>query len=44
MIPPVEDRIKDAFGFYNKAMLTLEKKYHERFCPDKKLSIWSETK
>ena len=44
MIPNVEDRIIEAFGYYNKELLTLERKFHERFCPDKKLSIWSETK
>jgi hypothetical protein len=44
MIPNVEERIIEEFGYFNKAMLSLEKKYHERFCPNKKLSIWSETK
>lgn len=44
MMPNVEERIIEAFGYYNKELLTLERKFHERFCPDKKLSIWSETK
>ncbi len=44
MMPIVEERIKKEFGYYNKALLTLERKFHKRFCPDKKLSIWSETK
>lgn len=42
MMPNVEERIIDAFGYYNKDLLVLERKFHERFCPDKKLSVWSE--
>lgn len=44
MMPIVEERITEEFGFYNKALLTLERKFHDRFCPNKKLSIWSESK
>ncbi len=44
MMSKVEERIIEEFGYYNKALLTLERKFHKRFCPDKKLSIWSETK
>ena len=44
MMPTVEERIIEEFGYYNKDLLTLEKLFHTRFCPDKKLSIWSETK
>ncbi len=44
MMPNVEERIIEAFGYYNKELLSLEKKFHTRFCPDKKLSIWTETK
>lgn len=44
MMPTVEERITEEFGYYNKALLALEKLFHERFCPDKKLSIWTETK
>lgn len=44
MIPTTQERIEEAFGYYNPALITLEKKYHQRFCPDKKVSIWTETK
>ena len=44
MIPKTEERIQEEFGFYNPSMITLEKLFHSRFCPDKKISIWSETK
>lgn len=44
MVPKTEERINEEFGFYNPSMITLEKLFHERFCPDKKISIWSETK
>ena len=44
MMPNVEERVTEEFGYYNKALLTLERKFHDRFCPDKKLSIWSESK
>lgn len=41
MMPMVEERIIEQFGYYNKDLLVLERKFHERFCPDKKLSIWT---
>lgn len=44
MIPAMEERIQEEFGFYNPAMISLEKLFHSRFCQDKKISIWSETK
>ena len=44
MIPTTQERIEETFGYYNPALITLEKKYHQRFCPDKKVSIWTETK
>ena len=44
MIPSVEERIMEEFGYYNANLIKIEKKFHERFCPDKKLSIWTETK
>lgn len=40
----VEDRITEEFGYFNKEMLILEKKFHKRFCPEKELSIWSKIK
>ena len=44
MIPKTEERIQEEFGFYNPSMITLEKLFHSRFCPEKKISIWSDTK
>lgn len=44
MMKNIEERIVDQFGYYNKGLLVLERKFHDRFCPDKKLSVWSETK
>lgn len=44
MIPKMEKRIIEEFGFYHPSLLSLEEKYHSRFCPNKKISIWSETK
>ena len=44
MIPKTEERIQEGFGFYNPSMITLEKLFHSRFCPEKNISIWSETK
>ena len=43
-MPIIEERIIEQFGFFDKELLILEKKYHERFCRDKELSIWSKTK
>lgn len=40
----VKLRITEQFGYYNEELLSLERKYHDRFCPDKAISIWSETK
>ena len=40
-MPNVEKRIKEEFGYYNPELLTLEKKFHKRFCPDKELSFWT---
>lgn len=44
MIPKTETRIIEEFGYYHPSLISLEQKYHERFCPNKKVSIWSETK
>ena len=40
----IEKRSIEQFGFFNKDLLVLEMKYHDRFCPDKKLSAWTKTK
>lgn len=40
----VEERIKEQFGYYNTVLLSLERKFHNRFCPDKKVSVWTKTK
>ena len=40
----MKERTNDQFGYFNTDLLALEKKYHERFCPDKKVSIWTLTK
>lgn len=37
----VERRCKEQFNYYNINLLTLEKLYHERFCPKKELSSWT---
>ena len=43
-MPDVEGRILEEFGFFSSELLTLEKKFHSRFCPDRKISIWTKTK
>lgn len=40
----VEERIKEQFGYYNTVLLSLERKFHNRFCPDKKVSVWTKIK
>lgn len=37
----IKKRIIEAFGYYEPELLSIEKEYHQAFCPDKKLSIWS---
>lgn len=37
----VERRCKEAFNYYSKDLITLERLYHERFCPEKTLSPWT---
>ena len=44
MIKNVERRIVEEFGYFNKELLVLERKFHDRFCPDKNLSVWTKTK
>ena len=43
-MPIIEERIIEQFGYFDKELLILEKKYHDRFCPDKELSIWTKQK
>lgn len=33
-------RAKEELGFYNKNLIRLEKEYHERFIPEKEISVW----
>lgn len=44
MIPNVRKRIIEQFGYYSEDLLSLERKFHDRFCPDKQISEWSDTK
>ena len=44
MMPNIRQRITEEFGYFNMDLLALERKFHKRFCPDKKLSVWSKTK
>lgn len=40
-MPEVKRRSLEELGFYSENLIMLEKAYHERFNPDKKLSLWS---
>lgn len=40
----IEERIVNNFGYFNKDLIVLERKFHDRFCPDKELSVWSKIK
>ena len=44
MMPMVKERIIEEFGYFNTELLALERKYHKRFCPDKKVSVWTKVK
>ena len=44
MIKNAEKRITEQFGYFNKDLLVLEKKFHDRFCPEKELSVWTKIK
>lgn len=44
MIKNTKERITEQFGYFNIELLILERKFHDRFCPDKELSIWSKIK
>ena len=41
MMQNVEARIIEQFGYFDQELLILERKFHNRFCPDKKLSVWT---
>ncbi len=43
-IPDVKRRITEQFGYFNMELLNLERKFHNRFCPDKKVSVWTKIK
>lgn len=40
----IENRIVEEFGYFDKELLVLERKFHTRFCHDKELSIWTKIK
>ena len=44
LVPNVKRRINEEFGYFNMDLLNLERKYHDRFCPNKKISIWTNIK
>lgn len=37
----IAKRAEEELGFYNKNLIYLEKLYKKKFCPNKKLSLWS---
>ncbi len=37
----MEERLKEEFGVASDDLLRVERLYHQRFCPDKKISVWS---
>lgn len=41
LIPEVERRCMEQFGYFNINLVKLEKLYHSRFCQEKKLSPWT---
>lgn len=40
-IPNIRQRAINELGYYDQNILRLEKRYHQRFYPDKKISPWS---
>lgn len=44
MIKNSEKRTIEEFGYFNMDLVSLEKKYHDRFCSSKQVSIWSKAK
>lgn len=36
----IKSRCEEEFGFYDLHLILLERKYHDRFVPDMKISIW----
>ena len=43
-IPEFERRMIEEFGYSSMDIIKLEQLYHDRFCPDKKISPWTITK
>ena len=37
----MQNRCIETFNYFNSNLFTLEKLYHDRFCPDKELSPWT---
>ena len=44
MIKNTERRTIEEFGYFKMDLIALERKYHDRFCPNKQVSIWSKVK
>lgn len=44
MMEKIKNRIIKKFGYFNQELLILERKFHDRFCPNEKLSEWPKTK
>ena len=44
MMGVIKERITEQFGYFNTELLVLERKFHDRFYPDKQISIWSKVK
>ena len=44
MMENISRRIIEQFGYFDQELLILEKKFHNRFCPEKVLSVWTKIK
>ena len=44
MMPETKRRIIEEFGYFSTDLLALERKFHNRFCPDKQISVWTNVK
>lgn len=40
MVPKIEARANEELGFYEKELIRLEQQYHQRFEPEKIVSVW----
>lgn len=38
----IRRRCIEEFGYFNEVLIRLEMLYHQRFCPNKKISLWSD--